>query len=359
VSDFEFHEPGPDDESHKDYVYHATNTEGAHGVADDGHLHVHRPWHGTDQEAWPDGSTKKRAYFSRNAGGVHSFAPEEGPHAVVRVRRDAHPFEQERYTRDVYTTMKIPAKHVEVRHKEGAWHPISALARKEESEDWDPQQIFSAGGSSYHIGRLAAHARERLKPVNIPVKDLKHNLVGADKLDADEPLWSRSFRKRSKKAHIKHPIMLQRDDAGKHRVMDGVHRLGKAIMKGHENIRAYVFPHDQMPDSARAEESLLVRSPLLLERSASTYSSRKERSFKGGKLNLHTPREGHWLPKQVEPEHHEGIYRRGAKGPRKKRKGSYLRDEPMRHRAEPIRRSIGSSFELDRTKLLLDHDKPT
>ena len=227
--------------------------------------------------------------------------------------------------------------------------------------EWDPGQTFSAGeGPEYHVGRLAAHARKNLEPVKIKVKDLRHNLIGPDKLSADETLWGRAFRKRAKRSHLKHPLLVQQGAEGDHQIMDGAHRLGKAIMKGHKHVDAYVFPHDQMPDSARAEESLLVRSPLL-ERAAfaSTYSSRKERSFKGGKLNLHTPREGHWLPQQVEPDHHEGIYRRGSKGPRKKRKGSYLRDEPMRWRAEPIRKSIGSSLDLERTKLLLDHDKPT
>lgn len=359
MSHFEFHEPGPDDKSHKDYVYHATNHEGAYGMADDGHLHVHRPWHGTDQNEWPDGSTKKRAYFSHDAGGVHSFAPEEGPHAVVRVRHGAHSFGQERYTRDVYTTKKIPGKHVEVRHKDGSWHPISVLAQKEESEDWDPGQTFSAGGASYHVGKLAAHARENLKPINISVKDLKHNLVGHDKLDADESLWSRAFRKRSKKSHLKHPIMVQRDADGRHHIMDGSHRLGKAIMKGHESVRAYVFQHDQMPEHTKVEESFLVRAPLLLERSQHSYASTKEKSFRGGKYNRHTPREGHWLPKAVEPKHSEGIVRKGAKGKRMKRAGSFLRDEPIRHRAEPIRKHIRSDLNLSRTDLLLDHDKPT
>jgi len=95
----------------------------------------------------------------------------------------------------------------------------------------------------------------------------------------------------------------------------------------------------------------LTRTPLL--ETASTYATKKEHSFKAGRINAHTPREGHWLPKREEPKHHEGIFKKGAKGKRLKRRGSFLRDEPLRQRAEPIRRSIGSSL-LVRTSLLLN-----
>lgn len=132
MSDFEFHKPTGKDETEPGYVYHATNVERAHDIADAGHLNVHRPWHGTDQREWPDGATEKRAYFSRKAHIVHSFAPEEGHSAVLRVRDAAHPFKDARGTGDTYATKKIPAKHIEVRHAEGAWHPISKLATKKE-----------------------------------------------------------------------------------------------------------------------------------------------------------------------------------------------------------------------------------
>jgi len=229
MSDFEFHAPRSDDESHEDYVYHATNADGVYGMADSGHMHVHKPWHGTDQDTWPDGSTEKRAYFSKNAGHVASFAPEEGPHAVIRVRHDAHPFKAERYTRDIYTTKKIPISKIEVRHADGEWHPVMNLK--------------------------------------------------SDK-----------------------------------------------------------------------SESLLTRTPLILE---ATYADKKEKSFRGGIHNRHTPREGHWLPSRIQPRHSEGIYRQGPKGKRRKRRGSYLRDEPIRKRAEPIRRFIGSSVDLDRTGIVI------
>lgn len=102
----------------------------------------------------------------------------------------------------------------------------------------------------------------------------------------------------------------------------------------------------------------LTRTPLLVE-TASTYPSKKELSFKGGDLNAHTPREGYWLPKSVRDDHSEGLYKAGARGKRERRKGGFLKDEPLRKRAEPIRRGIGSSVDLARSNLLLSHDKPT
>jgi hypothetical protein len=104
----------------------------------------------------------------------------------------------------------------------------------------------------------------------------------------------------------------------------------------------------------------LRRSPLLLERYTHSYASKKEKSFRGGTRNLHTPREGHWLPGKVKDKHNEGIFRKGARGKKKRRAGGgFLRDEPQRKRAEPIRHQVHSSINLIRTDLLLDHHKPT
>ena len=221
---------------------------------------------------------------------------------------------------------------------------------------WDPGQTWGAGeGASYreyHVGKLAAHAQKHMKPVTIPVKSLKHNLIGNDVLSADEPLWSKAFRRRAKRSHLKHPLMLHRDSEGQHHVIDGAHCLAKAITKGHEHVHAYVFGHDQMPKHALTQigESMLRRTPLLLERS---YNDKKELSFYGGQYNTHRHRQG-LLDKQS-GKSIEGIYRRGPKGPRKKRAGDNLVDEPLRHRAEPIRKSIGSDIELTRQPLLYDH----
>jgi len=194
----------------------------------------------------------------------------------------------------------------------------------------------------------------------LPIELLKHNVVGDEKLSADEPLWGRAFRKRAKRSHLKHPLLVQQDADGKHHIMDGSHRLGKAIVKGHKHIPAYVFQHDQMPESTRVEETNLLRSPLLLERD-------KKLAFRGGVLNRHTPREGAWLPKKLRPAHKDGNFRRNPKGKQETRAGDPLRDEPLRHDIEKRAKNrhrhahIHSDVSLDlaRTELLLDHDKKT
>lgn len=234
--------------------------------------------------------------------------------------------------------------------------------------DWDPGQTFGGNGGDYHVGKLADHAQKHLKPARLAVSDLKHNLVGDDKLSADETLWGRAFRKRAKRAHLKHPLLVQRDAEGKHWVMDGSHRLGKAMMKGHEHVNAYVFRHDQMPDHAKVEENLMQRAPLILE-------FRDKLAFRGGVLNRNTPGQDHWLPKHIRPTHHEAP-RKEATEPKKRRAGDPLRDEPKRigltAKARMLRRSLrkkrskrhghlvsDAALDLTRAELLLDHDKPT
>lgn len=105
------------------YVYHATNTERAMDIAETG-LKTHKPHEFTDQTAWPDGSTEKRAYFSERADNVWQFAPEEGASAVLRVKQDAGSFAKES-TGDIFTTKSIPPSKIEVWGTDGQWHPLS------------------------------------------------------------------------------------------------------------------------------------------------------------------------------------------------------------------------------------------
>jgi len=93
----------------------------------------------------------------------------------------------------------------------------------------------------------------------------------------------------------------------------------------------------------------LARSDLLIER---TRATKKELSLRGGQYNIHTPRR---LMDKKPGDTIEGVYRRSPKGPLKKRAGDDLRDEPLRHRAEPKRRPIESVDVLERQPLLIDH----
>lgn len=78
-----------------EYMYHGTNEDGLYGIQDDGHLKVHRPWHGTDQRAWPDGKTEKRSYWHHDPKVIDSFYPTEGKPVLIRAKRSEHQFEQE------------------------------------------------------------------------------------------------------------------------------------------------------------------------------------------------------------------------------------------------------------------------
>ena len=112
----------PDDttENHPDFVYHATSLNRVYDIIDFGFIQPHKPWHGTDQEAWPDGSTKSRIYFSENASVVWCFSPEEGGCSVIlRVEKRSFKFKKESGTGDIYYEGKIPIKNVEILVEDG------------------------------------------------------------------------------------------------------------------------------------------------------------------------------------------------------------------------------------------------
>jgi hypothetical protein len=111
-------------ESHPDYVYHATNAERAGEIAESGKLGRHRPGDFTEQETWPDGTTAKRNYFTPTAENTWQFAPEEGHPTLLRIKRDAHPFKKES-TGDLYSNKDVPASQIEVLTENG-WEPLSA-----------------------------------------------------------------------------------------------------------------------------------------------------------------------------------------------------------------------------------------
>lgn len=116
------------------YLYHATNHERAHEIATHGKLLTHKPSYGTDQREWPDGSTEKRSYFSADKDATHSFAPEYGKEATLRVHHSKAEFHTERHTGDVYSKKPIAAHHIEIEH-EGKWHPLHKFFHHDEDID--------------------------------------------------------------------------------------------------------------------------------------------------------------------------------------------------------------------------------
>lgn len=132
------------------WLYHVTNTERAAEIARSG-LRTHKPWDFTDQDAWPDGSTQKRSYFSERP--LLDFAPEEGEPVVLRVPTGVAEFKRERYTGDWYTTKVIPPTVIEI-ERAGRWLPLVAARRSNPAPalpgtaGWDPSWVIGVDDSS-------------------------------------------------------------------------------------------------------------------------------------------------------------------------------------------------------------------
>lgn len=121
---FRAERPSPQTPSDEGYLYHATNLERAREIAG-GELRPHEPWDFTDQDAWPDGATEPRSYFSPRADMVHHFAPDEGEPVVLRARRDAAPFRSERHTGDIYSNQPVRAGDLEIMGEGNLWVPLA------------------------------------------------------------------------------------------------------------------------------------------------------------------------------------------------------------------------------------------
>lgn len=121
--------PGPGTEGPQGFAYHATNEERACDIARSRKLKTHKPSEFTDQDEWPDGSVEKRSYHSKHANVVWAFAPETGPHVLLRTGLTSHPFKPEQGTGDLVTTKPISASKIEIGLDEG-WVPLVSWAKK-------------------------------------------------------------------------------------------------------------------------------------------------------------------------------------------------------------------------------------
>src|SRR5271165_3516182 len=111
------HEPG--------YIYHGTATDRLYDIMDSGYVDIHKPWHGTEQGSWPDGSTEKRSYWSNNPATVANFVNRDhGKPIIIRTRHDPSIFKKEKGTGDIVTTKRIPISKLEVLVN-NKWEPVS------------------------------------------------------------------------------------------------------------------------------------------------------------------------------------------------------------------------------------------
>lgn len=119
--------PGPNTPSTVGYVYHATNLENAEEIVASG-LKPHRPWFGTDQHVWPDGTSEMRAYFIDKADRAWQFAPEHG-HPVILRMRETKGMRTEN-TGDRYLKHAVPATHLQILTEDGTWFPLAQFFTK-------------------------------------------------------------------------------------------------------------------------------------------------------------------------------------------------------------------------------------
>ena len=106
-----------------EYLYHGTNHFNAKDIAYD-KLRTHRPWYGTNQRVWPDGSAEKRSYWTEVEAVADSFYPKEGKPTILRVpgrlKSGGRPLFKRESTGDWYSTIPIPAKYIQIKIS-GSW----------------------------------------------------------------------------------------------------------------------------------------------------------------------------------------------------------------------------------------------
>lgn len=150
------------------YHYHATNEDNLHAIAGYGGLRTHRPWHGTEQRAWPDGSKERRSYWHHNPEVTKSFAPAEGKPVLLRAKRKSIRKES---TGDSYTTKAIRSKHLEYLGEGGQWHPVTHLVSQHSEEgeqrhpfcDWFDEEQFAEGSYLQRLRDFIGRGMEAAK----------------------------------------------------------------------------------------------------------------------------------------------------------------------------------------------------
>lgn len=130
---FATHDSWKAQDADSNYVYHATNSDNLAEIVSAGSLDTHAPDFGTEQDAWPDGKTEDRSYFTDAPAAAWKFAPEEGTPVLLRFERTAGTFRKESGTKDVYTRDTLKASAAEFLGADGKWHPLAKAftARKD------------------------------------------------------------------------------------------------------------------------------------------------------------------------------------------------------------------------------------
>lgn len=144
------------------YVYHGTHDYNAQDIADFGHLDVHDPDYGTDQDTWPDGSVEPRSYWTHDPQVARNFYPEGGRPTLLRSPRSSGDFRQERHSGDLYSTSPISADHLEVYSGPGQWTPLTQHRERRTAgkNGPPPPMTFEPFNTMWTNGIMARHAED-------------------------------------------------------------------------------------------------------------------------------------------------------------------------------------------------------
>ncbi len=166
-------------ESNPNYVYHATNIDRAHEIAESGKLNTYKPHEFTDQDVWPDGKTEKRNYFTKDANNTWQFAPEEGKPVLLRVKKEDHPFKRES-TGDLYSTKAVDASKIEYLNADNKWTALRSDTQK-------PGMAVAAMQPTFYSA--VEHAVGNIKSNKMPADQWLGTLNNAKGVKPEEMDW--------------------------------------------------------------------------------------------------------------------------------------------------------------------------
>ena len=106
-------------------------------------------------------------------------------------------------------------------------------------------QTFSDDKGTYSVPKIVKYAKENKKLEQLPLEPLLHNLEPSPYETGHELPGHPDFIARANKTDLKWPIIVVSYPDGLF-IADGVHRLWKARSEDMNQIKAYVFDHDEL-----------------------------------------------------------------------------------------------------------------
>jgi hypothetical protein len=119
------------------------------------------------------------------------------------------------------------------------------------------KQTYSDGNNIYSVYMMHRYVNEHKEPIyEIPIRSFKHyiqyqiwgdwsNPYGSDRWSISDVLKNKEKYQRDykniQKANLKFPIVTVKNPFEQYAILDGNHRLGKAILNKRKIIRGYVF----------------------------------------------------------------------------------------------------------------------